>query len=106
MLCTMREGIWCEGHSSKDDTSPLTTRVFALESVIALGCEWEQLLGRRGKEPRFVLIDIKLTRVYPYGDNGSDVLVDQSLVLLPRFLVCQNFCVLIAAWGCSPNKAN
>ena len=96
----------------------------------------------RGKEPCFVLIDIKLTRVYPQpvcgyvgqeilhktildrrgggwvhpqnmaasgvdgGENGSDVLVDQSAVLLPRFLVCQNFCVLLAAWGCSRSEAN
>ena len=44
---------------------PWMTRVFALELAIALRCKREQSRGRRGKEPCFVHIDIKSTRVYP-----------------------------------------
>ena len=48
------------------------TRVLALIRVIALRCKWEQPWGRRGKEPRLVLIDIKSDkRVHPQPVRGN-----------------------------------
>ena len=40
------------------------------------------------------------------GENGSDVLVDQYVILPQRFHVGQDFCVRVAAWGCSRSEAN
>ena len=40
------------------------------------------------------------------GENGSDVLVDPYVFLPQRFHVGQDFCVRVAAWGCSRSEAN